>query len=110
MFNHISLCMHKPTPTGTLGLCIDKEDTALAGFPAEDYTTPPWYPILAHAHCEPLDALAVPVVEMIDNVERCQRLGILYRKDGYIHLTARLWENADMPEVKAFALSLLNAL
>lgn len=110
MFNHISLCMHKPTPTGTLGLCIDKEDTALAGFPAEDYTTPPWYPILAHAHCEPLDALAVPVVEMIDNVERCQRLGILYRKDGYMHLTARLWENADMPEVKAFALSLLNAL
>ncbi len=43
-------------------------------------------------------------------IERCQRLGILYRKDGYMHLTARLWENADMPEVKAFALSLLNAL
>ena len=44
---------------------------------------------------------------MIDNTERCQRLGILYRIGGIPYLTARLWEDAEAPEVKAFAASLL---
>lgn len=110
MFRGISEWMKKPLPVGTLGLCIDKQHRALSEFRTEEYTTPPWYRILAHAHCEPLDGNAQPIVQMIDNVERCQRLGILYEKEGYPHLTVRLWEEADSPEVRAFARSLLKWL
>lgn len=109
MFRSISESMGRPLPTGTLGLCIDPAHPLLSGFPADCHTTPPWYRILAHAHCEPI-ANAQPIVEMIDNTERCQQLGILYVQDGYVHLTARLWEDADSPEVRAFALSLLHGL
>lgn len=110
MFRAISESMGKPWPTGTLGLCIRPEDPLLAAFAPEDYTTPPWYRILAHAHCEPLEGSTAAIVEMIDNVERCARLGILYRKDGALHLTARLWEDAASPEVQAFAYSLLRGM
>lgn len=107
MFRSISESMGRPVPTGTLGLCIRPDDPLLAGFPADEYTTPPWYRILAHTHCEPITD-ASPIVEMIDNTERCQRLGILYRQDGLLYLTARLWEAVDDPEVRCFAKSLLD--
>lgn len=107
MFRSISESMKKPLPTGTLGLCIEADHPALRGFAADTYTTPVWYHILEHAHCERLDPGIRPVVQMIDNVERCQRLGILYMDQGIPHLTSRLWEAAAWPEVKAFAFSLL---
>lgn len=110
MFRSISESMHKPVPTGTLGLCIDAGHPALRDFAADEYTTPPWYHILAHAHCEPLDPAIRPAVQMIDNTERCSRLGILYEDHGIPFLTARLWEAADRPEVRVFAGSLLNWL
>ncbi len=110
MFRSISESMKKPLPTGTLGLCIDDSHPALSFFSTEKYTTPAWYHILAHAHCECLNAGIHPIVQMIDNVERCQRLGILYQEQDVVHLTARLWEDADFPEVKAFAWSLLQWL
>ncbi len=110
MFRSISESMKKPLPTGTLGLCIDTDHPALKGFAAESHTTPVWYRILAHAHCEPVRADIRPAVQMIDNVERCLRLGILYEEGETAFLTARLWEDPEAPEVKAFALSLLNWL
>ena len=108
MFRSISEWMKKPLPVGTLGLCIDEHHALLAGFPAEEYTTPPWYRLLKHAHCEPITQPGI--VEMIDNVERCQRLGVLYVQEEYVHLTSRLWEEPDAPEIRAFAQSLLNGM
>ena len=107
MFRSISESMRKPLPTGTLGLCIEADHPALAGFASESFTTPVWYRILAHAHGEDIGPDAEPVVQMIDNTERCRRLGILYICQGIPHLTSRLWEDADAPEVRAFAASLL---
>ncbi len=109
MFRSISQSMGKPVPVGTLGLCIDSASPLLARFAREDYTTPAWYRILQTAHCEAVPC-AHPAVQMIDNVERCRRLCILWEEDGVPHLTARLWEDADDVSVRAFAASLLEAL
>ena len=91
MFRDISDWMKKPRPVGTMGLCIDTTHPMLAGFPCQEWTTPPWYRLLAHAHCEPLSEACELPVQMIDNVTRARRLGILWAKDGIVHTTLRLW-------------------
>ena len=107
MFRSISESMGKPWPVGTMGLCIRAGHPALAGFPADEYTTPPWYRLLRHAHCEVMDAHAEMVAEMIDNTERCDEMGVIYLADGVPHCTIRLWEIADEPEARQLARSLI---
>lgn len=110
MFRSISESMGKPVPVGTMGLSIDTASPLLKRFAQEDYTTPAWYAILQTAHVQRLPADVHPAVQMIDNTERCARLGILYQQDGVWHLTARLWEKPDDPTVRALAWSLWEAL
>lgn len=110
MFRSISENMGKPVPVGTMGLSIDTASPLLKRFAQEDYTTPVWYAILQTAHVQRLPADVHPAVQMIDNTERCARLGILYQQDGVWHLTARLWEKPDDPAVRALAWSLWEAL
>lgn len=110
MFRSISESMGKPVPIGTMGLSIDTASPLLKRFAQEDYTTPVWYAILQTAHVQRLPADIHPAVQMIDNTERCARLGILYQQDGLWYLTARLWEKPDDPTVRALAWSLWEAL
>lgn len=110
MFRSISESMGKPVPVGTMGLSIDTASPLLKRFAQEDYTTPAWYAILQTAHVQRLPADIRPAVQMIDNTERCARLGILYQQDGLWHLTARLWEKPNDPTVRALAWSLWEAL
>lgn len=110
MFRSISESMGKPVPVGTMGLSIDTASPLLKRFAQEDYTTPAWYAILQTAHVQRLPADIRPAVQMIDNTERCARLGILYQQDGLWYLTARLWEKPDDPTVRALAWSLWEAL
>lgn len=110
MFRSISESMGKPVPVGTMGLSIDTASPLLKRFAQEDYTTPAWYAILQTAHVQRLPADIYPAVQMIDNTERCARLGILYQQEGVWHLTARLWEKPDDPTVRALAWSLWEAL
>lgn len=110
MFRSISESMGKPVPVGTMGLSIDTASPLLKRFAQEDYTTPVWYAILQTAHVQRLPADIRPAVQMIDNTERCARLGILYQQEGVWHLTARLWEKPDDPTVRALAWSLWEAL
>ena len=109
MFRSISESMGKPLPIGTLGLCIDTESRLLQGFAQETHTTPAWYSLIQTAHCEASD-VHNPVIQMIDNTERCQRLNLLWEQDGALHMTFRLWENPDDVTVRAFASSLVEAL
>ena len=103
--------MGKPVPTGTLGLFIDTSSELLEQFPTAEYTTPQWYNIVSHSHCAELDGTDTePDVWVIDNPERRKRLALLYRKGDVVCCTSRLWEIADKPEVKWFALSLLNGM
>ena len=108
MFRSISESMGKPLPTGTLGLSVDSASPLLKAFVQETHTTPAWYHVLKVAHCEP--SCVPAVVQMIDNTERCARLNLLWQEDGVTFLTARLWEDADDCSVRAFAVSLLEAL
>ena len=110
MFRSISESMGKPVPVGTMGLSIDTASPLLKRFAQEDYTTPVWYAILQTAHVQRLPADIRPAVQMIDNTERCARLGILYQQEGVWHLTARLWEKPNDPTVRALAWSLWEAL
>lgn len=110
MFRSICESMGKPVPVGTMGLSIDTASPLLKRFAQEDYTTPVWYAILQTAHVQRLPADIRPAVQMIDNTERCARLGILYQQDGVWHLTARLWEKPNDPAVRALAWSLWEAL
>ena len=110
MFRSISESMGKLVPVGTMGLSIDTASPLLKRFAQEDYTTPAWYAILQTAHVQRLPADICPAVQMIDNTERCARLGILYQQDDVWHLTARLWEKPNDPAVRALAWSLWEAL
>ena len=111
MFRSISESMGKPVPTGTLGLLINEKSELLRDFPCESHTTPQWYEIVKHSRCADLDGTDIePEVWVIDNPERRKRLGLLYRRDGALCCTSRLWEIADRPEARWFALSLLEDL
>ena len=109
MFRSISESLGRPLPIGTLGLCIDDQHPWVKSFATEDYTTPAWYRLIQTAHCETVDCES-PVVQMIDNTERCQRLNLLWEQDGVPHMTFRLWKNPDDITVRAFAASLVEAL
>ena len=109
MFRSISESLGRPLPIGTLGLCIDDQHPWVKAFATEDCTTPAWYSLIQTAHCENVDC-AHPVVQMIDNTERCQRLCLLWAQEGVPHMTFRLWEASEDVAVRAFAVSLVEAL
>ncbi|MBO5320533.1 MAG: beta-glucuronidase [Ruminococcus sp.] len=114
MFRSISESMGKNVPVGTLGLLIDNEHPALSEFPSETYSTPRWYEIVSHSSCAVLDDLPElqPIVQTIDNFERNHKLGNLFEVNAgankVLICTCRLQECMDLPEVNAYARSLLN--
>lgn len=118
MFRDICEWMKKPVAVGTMGLLIQKEHPALAGFPSHKYSTPQWYQIVSHANCaileEATDKSYRPIVQMVDNFERNHKLGILFEGkagDGRLMIcTSRLSEIASRAEVKQFTKSLLDYL
>ena len=112
MFRSISESMNRKVPVGTLGLYIDKEHALLQDFPCENYSTPQWYQMVMHSHCTVLDGRedVQIVVQSIDNVERCHRLGMLYYQGQVLVCTVRLWEIAEYPEVRAFAKALVEGI
>ncbi len=82
MFRQISESMGKPVAVGTLGLCVQNGHPALAEFASETFSTPQWYHIVSNSRCAVLDEKMScsyrPIVQMIDNVERNHKLGILF--------------------------------
>ena len=115
MFRSISESMGKELPVGTLGLLIDNDHPSLGGFESEYYSTPQWYNIVSRSKCAVLDDTPsdfLPIVQMIDNFERNHKLGILYEAragSGKLMVcTSRLPDISDNPEVRSFALSILD--
>lgn len=110
MFRSISESMNRPLPVGTMGCLIEKDHPALADFPTETYSTPEWYELVTHSHCEELDGSEAAIVRVIDNPDRAKNFGLLYEtktETGTLLVcTARLWEAAEKPEVRRFAESL----
>ncbi len=72
--------MFKNIP-GTLGLAIETDHAALADFPSEAHSNWQWFHLARAAQPVVLDALPAglaPIVEVIDNPERAQRLGLIF--------------------------------
>lgn len=108
MFRSISESMNRKVPVGTLGLYIHKEKKLAEYFPCETYSTPQWFHLAMHSHCSVLDGKEDVdlVVQPIDNVERCHKLGMLYYEKEMLVCTVRIWEIKEYPEVRAFAKAL----
>lgn len=81
MFRTICENNNKPVSPGTLGLLIDREHPALSLFPTENHTNWQWYTAAHSSRPLILDRLNDidyrPIVQVIDNVERNHRLGLL---------------------------------
>lgn len=72
--------MFKNVP-GTLGLAIRADHPSLAGFPTETHPNWQWLHLARGAQPIRLDGCTpglVPAVEVIDNPERAQRLGLIF--------------------------------
>ena len=84
MFRSISEGMKKPLPIGTLGLTIQKGHPVFAKFPCHSFTTPQWFDMVEGGNPELLEKEDVTMLaQVIDNVERNNRLGFIYEKqDG----------------------------
>ncbi|MGN1304408.1 MAG: beta-glucuronidase [Oscillospiraceae bacterium] len=100
MFNSISVSMKKPSPVGTLGLLVDKDNAALNGFPSEIYSTAQWYDAVEDSRTAILDGLPIePIVRTIDTNARNHSLGTIFeaRTGGgrLLVCTARLDKKSD---------------
>lgn len=111
MFRSISENANKPEPVGTLGLYIDSSHKIFKSFPTSEFSTPQWYNIVTASTSEILDNTAItPIVQTIDNTERCHKLGLLYEIEllgkPLLICNSRIWEIKDNVEVKQFAKSI----
>ena len=81
MFKTISENNNRPVSPGTMGLLINASHPALAQFPTDYHTSWQWYGIVKNSYPLILDALNDidyrPLVQVIDNVERNHRLGLV---------------------------------
>lgn len=109
MFRSISESVKRKVPIGTLGLYIHNKNELFKEFPCECYSTPQWFHLVMNSHCSVLDENeeCKPIVQPIDNVERCHKLGMLYYQNDMLVCTSRLWEINKYPEVRAFAKAIM---
>lgn len=83
MFRSISQSMGRKVPVGTMGLLIDNEHPALAGFKSEKHSTPQWFKTVMSSRSEILDDVKDKrvIVRTIDNFERNHDLALIYEYD-----------------------------
>lgn len=80
MFKSICDRIKKPASPGTLGILTNPEHPVFNDFPTEYHTNWQWYPIIKHSYPLILDGMPKeyrPIVQVIDNVERNHKLGLL---------------------------------
>lgn len=80
MFKSICESLKKPVSPGTLGLLMDPSHPALAHFPTDFHTDWQWFEMIKNSHPLILDSLPAtyrPIVQVIDNVERNHKLGLI---------------------------------
>ena len=80
MFRQIAISKNYDLSPGTLGLLVQKDHPALSGYPTDVHTDMQWYSILKNGRPLILDQLphfTPPIVQVIDNVERNHKLGML---------------------------------
>lgn len=114
MFRTICENLDRPVSPGTLGILTDPGHPALADFSTEFHTNWQWFPIIKQSYPMILDRLSDdyrPIVQVIDNVERNHKLGLLFEfKVGNGKLLvcmSDLKAVQDKPEARQFYRSIL---
>lgn len=114
MFRTICENLDRPVSPGTLGILTDPGHPALADFPTEFHTNWQWFPIIKQSYPMILDRPSDdyrPIVQVIDNVERNHKLGLLFEfKVGNGKLLvcmSDLKAVQDKPEARQFYRSIL---
>ena len=99
---------------GTMGLLCDPRHPALAGFPTDSHSDWQWFPIVSRSQPVILDGSPRgfrPVVQVIDNLERAHRLGLVFEArvgPGRLLVCATdLPRRQDRPEARQLLHSLL---
>ena len=117
MFKTISENNKRHVSPGTLGILTNPEHPLFNGFPTEKHTNWQWFDIVKNAHPLILDnfpASYLPTVQVIDNIERNHKLGIIMEwqvgKGKLLLCMADLNKiiAANHPEGRAFCASLFD--
>ena len=81
MFKTICENNKKPVSPGTLGILTHPQHPLFGEFPTESHTNWQWFPVIQHSTpliLDNLDPNYRPIVQVIDNVERNHRLGLVF--------------------------------
>ena len=81
MFKGISEWVKKPVSPGTLGILTNPEHPVFASFPTDSFTNWQWFSIIKNSYPLILDITDKnyrPIVQVIDNMERNHKLGLLF--------------------------------
>ena len=114
MFKTICEKNHKDVSPGTLGILTDAHHPIFNSFPTDDWTSWQWFPIVKNSRPLILDRFPAgyrPIVQVIDNVERNHKLGLVMEfavgKGRLLLCMSDLRRIAQYPEGRAFRNSLL---
>ena len=115
MFKTISENNKKPVSPGTLGILTNPEHPIFRLFPTEEHTSWQWFPIVKNARPFILDnspAQYRPVVQVIDNIERNHKLGLIFEfrvgKGSLLVCMSPLHQLQQYPEARQLYTSILN--
>lgn len=114
MFETISRNNRRPVSPGTLGILTDPAHPLFRSFPTEMHTNWQWFSILKQSYPFILDKFPAgyrPIVQVIDNVERNHKLGLVFElsvgQGKLLVCMAGLEAVKDKPEVRQFYRSML---
>ena len=114
MFKTISENNGKPVSPGTLGILTRPSHPLFHEFPTEEHTDWQWFPVVNASRPMILDALDgyKPVIQVIDNIERNHRLGLLFEfkvgKGLLLICCSDLESTLGYPEGRQFYKAVLN--
>ena len=114
MFKNICENNGKPVSPGTMGLLMDPSHPLFREFPTQEHTSWQWFPVVKLSRPHILDALEGyrPIVQVIDNIDRNHRLGLVFEfkagKGKLLVCCANLEEACAWPEGRQFYRALLD--
>lgn len=115
MFKGISEWAHKEVSPGTMSLLVNAGHALFKHFPTDTHTNWQWWEVIRNSRAIILDALPagyLPVIQVIDNVERNHKLGLVFEfrvgKGKLVVCSSNVSDYQDKPEGRAFYQALMD--
>jgi len=115
MFKTISENINKTVSPGTLGILTNPEHPIFKNFPTDFHTNWQWFPIIKNSYPLIMDKMPAeyrPIVQVIDNVERNHKLGLIFEfqmENGKLLVCmSDLNAAMDKPETRQLYYSMIN--